>query len=69
MKEGDHPQSTSQGTEIWKGGYNGEVVAITVLREPEGDSHVRNTKRVSVSSDSQSVGWFAAVLTDEIAVL
>ena len=55
-KEGDHPKSTSQETEIWKGRHNGEVVAIAVLREPEGDSHVRNTKKVSVSGDPQSGG-------------
>ena len=50
-KEGDHPQSSSKQTEVWKGWYNGEVVAIKILRGPEGDAHVRNTKRVSTICD------------------
>jgi len=53
-KDGEHPQSTSQATEIWKGRHDGKLVAITVLKGPEGDFHVWNTKRVSMSGDPQS---------------
>lgn len=53
MKEGDRAQRISQVTEIWKGRYNGEVVALKVLRAPRDDPHVRRTKSVSMSCDSQ----------------
>ena len=56
MKEGDRPQSVSQATEIWKGRYIDEVVAIKVLRESGGDHNLRNTKSVSASRAPRSGG-------------
>ena len=37
VKEGDSAQQISQVTEIWECRYNGEVVALKVLRVPRGD--------------------------------
>ena len=67
MKEGGHPRSISRETEIWKGMYNGETVALKVLRG-RGD-YVRKTKSVSTLCDPQSGGWLVIALTDKIAVL
>ena len=50
-KEGDCAQRISQVTEIWKGRYNDEVVALKVLRVPRDDPHVQRTKSVSMSHD------------------
>lgn len=49
MKEGDYPQSTSKAAEIWKGMYNGEVVALKVLRVPQGDPQAQTIQSVRVS--------------------
>ena len=48
VKEGDRAQRISQVTEIWKGRYNDEVVALKVLRVPRDDPHVQRTKSVSI---------------------
>ena len=68
-KEGYYPQSTSQEAEVWKGRYNGEVVALKVLRGPRGDSRLRNTKTVSMSDDPHSGKQFVVLLKDKIVVL
>lgn len=52
MKEEDRAQRISQVTEIWKGKYNDEVVALKVLRVPRDSPQVRRTKSVSISCDS-----------------
>ena len=49
MKEGDCAQRISQVTEIWKGRYKDEVVALKVLRVPRDDPQVQRTKSVSIS--------------------
>ena len=69
MKEGNYPKSTSQLTEIWKGRYDGEVVALKVLRGPGGDHCTWEAYEVSILCDSQSGELLVVVLTDEIAVL
>ena len=37
VKQGDRAQRTSQVTEIWKGTYNGEEVALKLLRLSQDD--------------------------------
>jgi len=54
-KEGDCPQRICQETEIWKGGYNGEVAMLKVFRGPR-DYHVQKTKSVSTLSDPRAEG-------------
>ena len=46
MKQGDAPQHTSRATELWKGVYNGQVVALKILRVHEGDPQVALVKSV-----------------------
>ena len=55
MKEGSRAQRISQVTEIWKGRYNDEVVALKILRVPRDDPHVHETKSVSMSCDNPGV--------------
>ena len=71
VKEGEHPQHRhSTGViEIWKGRYNGKVVALKVLRVPPGDPQIRGIKSVSMSHGPSQVGLFDFVLTDGVAVL
>ena len=51
MKEGDNPQHRTLVTEIWKGGYNGGVVALKILRVPQDNTQIHRIKSVSVSRD------------------
>ena len=53
VKEGDRPQCISQVTEIWKGRYNDEAVALKVLRVPR-DDHVQKNKSASVKQEARS---------------
>lgn len=55
VKEGDCAQRISQATETWKGRYNGEVVALEVLRVPRDHPHLQQTKSVSPSRCSEGV--------------
>ena len=48
-KGGDHPQTISQETEVWKGRHNGRLVALKVLRGPQDNHHLRETKSVGVA--------------------
>jgi len=48
-REGDRPNRTSKAADIWKGRYNGKVVALKVLRLPRDDPRLQKTKRVSPS--------------------
>ena len=52
MKEGNHPQHVTLETEIWKGRYNNEVVALKILRVPRDDPQIQKVKSVSVPRDS-----------------
>ena len=64
-KEGDNAQHISKAktTEIWKGRYKDEVVALKVLRVPRDDPHIQRAKSVSGPCDLQRVtcrrsdGW------------
>ena len=49
MKEGDNPQHRTLMTEIWKGRYNNEVIALKILRVPRDDPQIQRTKSVSVT--------------------
>ena len=49
VKRGEHPQRISKVTEIWKGVYRDEVVALKVLRVPQDNPHAQRTRRVSMS--------------------
>jgi len=69
MKEGDCAQRISQVTEVWKGRYKDEVVALKVLRVPRDDPQVQRTKSVSMSGKPSEGGLLTIVLTDDIAVL
>ena len=51
MRSGENPQHISQVTEMWKGMYKEEVVALKILRVPRGDLHVQRTKSVSMLHD------------------
>jgi len=55
-------------TEIWKGRYNGDVVALKVLRVPRDDPQMQGIKSVSTSRGLLVTG-LVVVLTDEAAVL
>ena len=50
VKEGDRPQCISQVTEIWKGRYNDEAVALKILRVPR-DDHVQRNKSASIGRE------------------
>jgi len=63
-KEGSHPQHISRVADIWKGRYNGQVVALKVLRGSRGGYHMQTTRNVSVSHEPLVV-----VLIDGIEVL
>ena len=69
MKEGGRAQRISQVTEIWKGRYNDEVVALKILRVPRDDPHVHETKSVSTTCSSPGVPSPSWHLTHGIAVL
>jgi len=49
VKKTGSPKSVSQETQVWKGKYNGELVALKVLRGPPDTYHLRETKSVSVA--------------------
>lgn len=55
VKDGDRAQRISKVTEIWKGRYNGEVVALKVLRVPQDDSHLKSIRSVSMSCGRREV--------------
>ena len=57
MKEGNHAQHITVVTEIWKGRYNNEVVALKILRMARDDPQIQRTKSVSVSHDSPGEGY------------
>lgn len=44
-------------SEIWKGRYNDEAVALKVLRVPQDDPHEQKTKSVSMSRDASVEGF------------
>jgi len=69
VKEGDYAQRISPVTEIWKGKYNDEVVALKILKVPRDDPHAQRTKSVSISYDISGRGLLVVVLTDNLAVL
>lgn len=69
VKEGTCAQRISQVTEIWKGRYNGEVVALKVLRVPRDDPHVQRTKSVSTSRRSGGLPSLSRYLTHSAAFL
>ena len=57
-KEGDRAQYISRTTEIWRGTYSGEVVALKILRVPRDDPHmphIERTRSVSASLDPRRV--------------
>ena len=54
-KGGDHAQHISRTTEIWKGMYKGDVVALKVLRVSREDPYTQRVKSVSGSCDLRSV--------------
>jgi hypothetical protein len=54
-KEGKVAQHNSKVTEIWKGRYKGEVVALKVIRVPQDDPYIQRTKSVSGSCDLRRV--------------
>lgn len=56
MKEGECAQRISQVTEIWKGEYNDEVVALKILRVPREDPRAQKAKSVSMWRDSPGGG-------------
>ena len=47
MKEVDPAQCISQTTELGKGSYNDEVVALKIFRVPQEDPHLQTNKNVS----------------------
>lgn len=69
MAEGDHSEYSSQDTEIWKGRYNNEVVALRILRVHQYGSRAQRTKSVSGVSGLQGGMSRVNILTDDIAVL
>ena len=52
VKEGGRAQRISQVTEILKGRYNDEVVALKVVRVPRYDPQVGGMKSVSTPCDT-----------------
>ena len=69
-REGGHAQCLSQVTEIWKGTWDGKVVALKVLKVPRGDPGLQKTKSVSTPYDLWRimVTW-AIALTGGVAIL
>ena len=65
-KQGDYPERISRVTEIWKGVYRDEVVALKVLIVPKDDPDERETESASISC---SVRFAVVVLTDCIDIL
>lgn len=57
MKEGDHAQHITLVTEIWKGRYNNEVVALKILRVPRDDPQIQRTKSVSATGSPREKGY------------
>jgi len=54
-KEGEYAQHISKATEVWKGRYKGEVVALKILRLPRDDPYIQRAKSVSGSCDLRRV--------------
>ena len=48
-KEGDWPQHISNVIGIWKGRWNGEAVALKILRWPREDPEIQRARSVSTS--------------------
>ena len=48
VRKGRHSRRISPTVEIWEGRYNGEAVALKVVRRSRSDSLVLGTKSVSV---------------------
>ena len=63
MKEGKRAKYTSQTTEIWKGKYSEEGVAIKILRVYRDDPLAQRVKSVSALRDSRTRVFSCAVLT------
>lgn len=59
VKEGNTPQCTSEVTEVWKGRYNGKLVAIKVIVAPQDDHRRQSLK--SVSSHMFSRGGYSSL--------
>jgi len=55
MREGAYNQRISRVLEIWKGRYNGEVVALKVLGGARDDPCVLSAKSVSTSQSQWRV--------------
>ena len=53
VKQGNHAQHTSWMTEIWKGVYDGETVALKGLRLSQDDPDTQMAKQVSMLYDPQ----------------
>jgi len=69
VKEGEVPKRQKIETEIWKGGYNGGLVALKVLRVLPEDHRMWGIKSVSMSRGSPRAGLLAVALTDGVEVL
>ena len=65
VKQGDCAQHISRLTEIWKGIYSGEVVALKVLRLCQADPYIQMAKQVGMSYYETPT----VVLTDCVALL
>lgn len=68
-KEGDCAYSRSDVTEIWKGRYRGEFVALKILRVSQDNPEIPRAKSVRIFVRSSSEGWFVLNLTGTTAVL
>ena len=77
MKEGTCAQSVSQVSEVWKGRYKGEEVALKVIgvphlrrrRDRRNGHEARMAKSVSVLRDLKRGGRLVPCLTDITAIL
>ena len=69
VKEGYSAQQISRVIEIWKGRYDGDVVALKVLRVPRDDPHIQRTKSVSTSRRSGGPPSLSRHLTHGAAFL
>jgi len=70
VREGDHSQCVSKVIEIWKGRYEGEVVALRVLKVSRQYPYTLEFKRVSMPRDPPGGGGlFLVVLTEDTVVL
>ena len=59
VRQGDQAKRVSQMTEIWKGTYDGEVVALKVLRLSRDDPDIQVAQKVKALCNIQ---WEARIL-------